>query len=767
MKIRENTVLKTAAFLLAVACFAAGAILGWYQLANIEVLWGDSDPGQGHTVRNMEYQDYDDIRELISIYNDEALDGELNAYSERYKTELEARFDPAVTNLRWYAVSADGKARYGNTDQEVPNPALAFFWNDYYWESVRFSVTLADGANWLEMEKNAVSVPESYTIHRSAEWREDLMTAMNRAITARDNSENAAGEVETIPVVDATEGAPVAVTDTLSDEVLDAVYLSEDGTTDVLMIEYGGQIYIYGPTVRSMLEPNQFGYMWDGGWYQTGSGDLVGSQLMDVYLWLEQGLPVDDAYAREITTLREWHVNRELALVVTAACLVVGLLLTVFLCVTCGHKRGYPGVWLNWFHRIPGDVMLAVLGGGGLLLCIAVSEWFYWSSSFSYLPLFVQNLLVGAVAAAMVTLVMGFLVTFVARCKGRTLLRNTVIWRLCSWCWRGCIAILSAIPLIWKVLVVGLAWALLMTACRWNGLWIVACALPILFLCLWACQWGKIRKGTKEIIGGRPDYTIDTRWMLPDLKNHAEELNNLGQAISTAVDDRLKSEHFKAELITNVSHDLKTPLTSIINYVDLLKKEPIDDPTVQEYIEVLDRKSQRLKKLTEDLVEASKASTGNMTVIRERIGLVQLADQALAEYEDRLAEKGLTVVRAFPEGEVWVEADGRHLWRMLDNLLSNCAKYALEGTRVYLEVQNLGDRAVLSVKNISRDELNIAPELLMERFVRGDESRTTEGSGLGLSITQSLTELQKGRFDISIDGDLFKATVTLPLAEQD
>ena len=768
MKIRENTVLKAAAFLLAVACFAAAAVLGWYQLVNVEVLWGDSDPGGGYTIRNMQYQDYDDIRELISIYNDEALDGELNAYSERYKAELEEQFDPESTNLRWYAATGDGEVRYGNTDREVPDPALGFFWNDYVWESVRFEVTIADGGNWFELAEGAVNQAELASVSISDSWQEKLTEAVDRALTDR-----TAASSESVPTPRTDETAdipaaevPVEATDILSDQELDTVYLAEDWSTDVLIIDYDGQRYVYGPTVRSVLEDNQFGYKWSGWWVTTGNTDLRDSQRLDVYLWLESGLPVDDAYAREIMTLRAWHANREFALMATLLCLAAGAVLTVFLCVTCGHKRGYPGVWLNWFHRIPGDLLLAVFGGTGLFLCLVAAEWYHWG--WDEFPMFLQEVLAGGLMAAGATLAIGVVVTFTARCKGGTLLRNTLIWRLGAWLVRGCVAVLSAIPLVWKVLTAGALFGFGLLLFRWYEfmlflMWLVVMA----FLCLWAYQWGRVRKGTKEILSGRTEDQIDTRWMLPDLKDHAEELNNLGQAISTAVDERMKSERFKAELITNVSHDLKTPLTSIINYVDLLKKESIDDPTVQEYIEVLDRKSQRLKKLTEDLVEASKASTGSMTVIRERIGLLQLADQALAEYADRLEEKRLTVVRSLPEGEVWVEADGRHLWRMLDNLLSNCAKYALEGTRVYLEVRSFGDRAVLSVKNISRDELNIPPELLVERFVRGDESRTTEGSGLGLSITQSLTELQKGRFDVAIDGDLFKATITLPLAEQE
>ena len=190
--------------------------------------------------------------------------------------------------------------------------------------------------------------------------------------------------------------------------------------------------------------------------------------------------------------------------------------------------------------------------------------------------------------------------------------------------------------------------------------------------------------------------------------------------------------------------------------------EEVENPKAREYIEVLDRKSQRLKKLTEDLVEASKASTGALTVNREKIGMCQLVDQALGEYEEKLEARKLTVVPSLPEGETYVYADGRHLWRVIDNLLGNCAKYAMEGTRIYLELVRGKGQVTLSITNISRDPLNVPPERLMERFVRGDESRTTEGSGLGLSIARSLTELQGGTFELAVDGDLFKATVTMP-----
>ena len=267
-------------------------------------------------------------------------------------------------------------------------------------------------------------------------------------------------------------------------------------------------------------------------------------------------------------------------------------------------------------------------------------------------------------------------------------------------------------------------------------------------------------------MGGDPDFKIDTHKMYSDLARHAGQLNDLGAAIGNAVDERIQSERFKAELITNVSHDLKTPLTSIINYVDLLKKQDIDNPKAQEYIEVLDRKSQRLKKLTEDLVEASKASTGSLSVHLDRLGMVQLVQQALGEFEEKFAQSRLTVVPAFPEEECSILADGRHLWRVIDNLLSNCNKYALEGTRIYVEVCRWEGKVVLSIKNISRQPLNIPAERLMERFVRGEESRTTEGSGLGLAIARSFTELQDGTMEVSVEGDLFRVLIRFKRMEE-
>ncbi|MFR4336167.1 MAG: sensor histidine kinase [Lawsonibacter sp.] len=332
------------------------------------------------------------------------------------------------------------------------------------------------------------------------------------------------------------------------------------------------------------------------------------------------------------------------------------------------------------------------------------------------------------------------------------------------------LCVFQELPLTWKTLLCFLLYLAAIFAADhlwpfryWYPLPGAVVNLAVLMgLCWWSAGFGRVRKGTEIIAAGNLNHQIETAHLPADLRGHAEVLNNISDGLAASVNEQMKSERFKAELITNVSHDLKTPLTSIINYVDLLKATDQTDPRAQSYIEVLDRKSLRLKKLTEDLVEASKASTGVLAVNREKIGMAQLLDQALGEYEEKLEEKHLTVVRTVPEGESYVYADGRHLWRVIDNLLSNCAKYALEGTRVYIELVRGKGSVSLSVKNISREALNVPPERLMERFVRGEESRSTEGSGLGLSIARSLTELQGGTFELAVDGDLFKAVVTLP-----
>lgn len=275
--------------------------------------------------------------------------------------------------------------------------------------------------------------------------------------------------------------------------------------------------------------------------------------------------------------------------------------------------------------------------------------------------------------------------------------------------------------------------------------------------------FAEIRKGAQ----GDFNFSLDYSNMKEPVKGFARDVENMQQGLKIAVEEAIKGERMKTELITNVSHDLKTPLTSIINYVDLLGRCDITDETAKEYIGVLNDKSAKLKKLIEDLVEASKASTGNVKINKIKMNLYELAVQAVGEHEDALAERGIEVRINTPEKQPVVLADNQKTWRIIDNLFSNVKKYSLKGSRAYITVDENDGWGRFSIKNISEKALDISPDELTQRFVRGDASRSTEGSGLGLSIAKSLCELQGGRFTIEIDGDLFKATLELPLVSED
>ena len=266
--------------------------------------------------------------------------------------------------------------------------------------------------------------------------------------------------------------------------------------------------------------------------------------------------------------------------------------------------------------------------------------------------------------------------------------------------------------------------------------------------------------GLKKISDGELQYKIKTDTLTGKQKVMAEYINNIGSGLDAAVENSLKKERMQTELITNVSHDLKTPLTSIINYVDLMKRENPTDPKIQEYLRILDEKSQRLKVLTEDVVEASKASTGNIKLEMNDIDFVEMVQQVIGEFEEKFQEKNLTMMVHFTDEPSIIYADGQRMWRVLENVFGNVVKYAMEGTRVYAEISNRNKKVTFSLKNISAQPLNISADELTERFIRGDVARNTEGSGLGLSIAKSLTELQGGEFKLYLDGDLFKVMIT-------
>ena len=342
----------------------------------------------------------------------------------------------------------------------------------------------------------------------------------------------------------------------------------------------------------------------------------------------------------------------------------------------------------------------------------------------------------------------------------------TVTGRLLKKCLVLCEKTLSLLPLTWQWIVVGGVLALMLPISfandskGWAVLWGIASLTTILY---GSNCFGRLLEGAKRMRSGDLESKVDDKYLVGCFREFAGELNGLADVAMVAAQNQLKSERMKTELITNVSHDIKTPLTSIINYVDLLEK-PHTEEEQKAYVEVLSRQSQRLKKLIDDLMEMSKASTGNIQVDIGEIDAVEAVTQALGEFADKLTAAGLTPVFHQSEENIMLLADGRLLWRAMSNVLSNAVKYALPGTRLYVDVSATQDKAIISFKNISGAQLNISAEELMERFVRGDSSRNTEGSGLGLNIAKSLMELQKGQLQLLVDGDLFKVTLVFPRA---
>ena len=533
---------------------------------------------------------------------------------------------------------------------------------------------------------------------------------------------------------------------------------------------------------------------------RDGKGKIVedtridGSQKIDVGVYEMYGysaeayinLPVGrNTELYGYVTLYDLLYNgRNLFLPVGLAAGLLTLLLFIFLMAAAG--RTPEGVKLGGFHRWPLELYL-----GGLVMIAVFFAWIIaeigYRSVMRELLLYGTALTVGILGIG-VAVLLGCM-TLAARFRGGKWWRNTVVffcltwgWRIVKWCWsilrricggawKGAVSLARAIPLTWKAILAYGGFVLLNFILAINGIWNGEGWFVLLFLIdaaallavIWvAMQLKKLQAAGRAMAAGDLSYAVDTKRMLPVLREHAENLSAVSLGMTKAVNERMKSERFKTELITNVSHDLKTPLTSIVSYVDLLKSCSIEDPQAREYIDVLDRQSQRLKKLTTDLVDASKASSGVLNVNMETVDLAELVRQSSGEFAERFALAQLESVLNLPEGEWVIRADGRLLWRVLDNLLTNVVKYALPGTRVYMDLSRQEGKTILSLKNISREALNIPAEELMERFVRGDASRSTDGSGLGLSIARSLMELMGGQLRLTLDGDLFKAELIFP-----
>ena len=497
-----------------------------------------------------------------------------------------------------------------------------------------------------------------------------------------------------------------------------------------------------------------------------------------------------------------WRHELEVS-VALGVCLVLFAALAVYLCMAAGRKPGSEEIRPGGLNCIPLDIYLAavVLGAFGYVFCAAEGlGYFIQQSMLIFLSIYGYGLY------AWCLLFVGFCFACAAQFKTPNFYwwRRSVTglcWRIVVWCWHfGWKCLGWAYKILWTVTIGLVSWAwktikklfswligwvrklygLLPLSWQWlvGGLLVGGCTFPgllwdsnlLLFISFAialavviysANVYATLLEAAKRMRGGDLEIKVDEKLMIGGFKDMAQELNGLSDVVMVAAQKQMRSERMRTELITNVSHDIKTPLTSIINYVDLLQK-PHSPEDGQAYLEVLSRQSNRMKRLIDDLIELSKASTGNITVNLTTMDAVETVNQALGEFTDKLEAAHLMPVFRAPKEPLYIHADGRLAWRAMSNLLSNAAKYAQPDTRLYVDMVAVDGKVCISFKNISRDSLNISADELMERFVRGEASRSQEGSGLGLNIAKSMMELQHGALELLVDGDLFKATLIFP-----
>lgn len=499
--------------------------------------------------------------------------------------------------------------------------------------------------------------------------------------------------------------------------------------------------------------------------YKARYENMSNSNIKEVYTSLMDNLPYKDDYVLAKFAYDLSMKANTLAPILIPLCIAVLLALGLIVLNGIGKKGKAPGIHLNGFDKIPLEIAFIIsffIVGMGASCFIAIN---------SELRAVIFS---GVVIGVLIIYLAGMLLleTVVKRMKTHTLWKTTILYMI----GHGIKTVFDNRKFSTKLvlayggfcLVGGFATiAMIESHLNYNDgavlFWFVVLIMLGIgtFIHLFAKmkQFQDIQKALQAIYEGNTNIELDSDELTGVLKQMAIYIEDIAGGLSNAIQQSLKNERQKTELITNVSHDIKTPLTSIINYVDLLKKEEMPNEKAKEYLEILDSKSQRLKRLTEDLVEASKASSGNIKLKMEKINVNELIKQVSGEFEDRFKTRNLEEIMTLPEENVFIKADGRYLYRVLENLYSNASKYAMEGSRIYLDVVPKQTSIVIQMKNVSKEKLNITTDELMQRFVRGDSSRNTEGSGLGLSIASSLTELQGGKFHIYLDGDLFKVTL--------
>ncbi len=510
---------------------------------------------------------------------------------------------------------------------------------------------------------------------------------------------------------------------------------------------------------------------------QVWQHTVAQESIHDDYIFavsVDTEFPIADSLSETKETYEQytkWGTRALAAGILAAAIFLIGV---IWLTAAAGKRPNNEQIYLNvydhWFTEIAAVVVLGIWLVGVRVLLVPAFVTDKWEG-FGLMTVWL-----GIYTAAL--FLTGYL-SLVRRIKAKTLWKNSLLrWLLIQWkrLWRKCRVVLEIYSrgtgsklkmtvilggfFLFQFLVNGI---IFYGDAEFSLLLAAADGAALVYFLRKADGRELILEGLRRITDGELQHQIPLERLTGEQRSIAEYINRIGEGLDAAVDNSLRNERMKTELITNVSHDIKTPLTSIINYIDLLKRENLADPKVCGYLDVLEAKAHRLKVLTEDVVEASKASTGNITLEMTDLNLAEMVHQVIGEFEEKFQEKQLTIMVHFTGELLMIRADGQRLWRVLENIFNNVVKYAMEGTRVYADVNFVEKKAVFSLKNISAQPLNISADELTERFIRGDVSRNTEGSGLGLSIAKSLTELQGGEFRLYLDGDLFKVTILFPL----
>ena len=488
---------------------------------------------------------------------------------------------------------------------------------------------------------------------------------------------------------------------------------------------------------------------------------------------IDEDFPILDSIAKEKIYYDKFAPLLIPMIVIAAVALVLAVTGLVILTLAAGRNNEDQEVKLNFFDRWYTEI------AAGLVVSIWLSGTAFIMQFLSFTDMRMVVFLVGIGLLGLwgsICFLIGWL-SLVRRIKAKSLWRDSLLRHVLKWIRKilskfGDVLVFLSSNTISRIKTIVLFGGFLLLQFMLTGavldgggsvvsLFLLMVMDCMVFYYLLKKAWGReqILEGLKKITDGELQYKIPTEKLSGEQVTMADYINHIGEGLDAAVENSLKNERMKTELITNVSHDIKTPLTSIINYIDLLKRENPEDPKIRGYLEVLENKAQRLKVLTEDVVEASKASTGSIALEMTELNFIELVNQVIGEFEEKFEERNLKMVVHFDEEEAIICADGRRLWRVLENVFGNVSKYAMENTRVYVDVKVKHPRVQLSLKNISAQPLNISADELTERFIRGDVSRNTEGSGLGLSIAKDLVQLQGGEFKLYLDGDLFKVTI--------